>query len=131
MAKKLKKDLSENGKVKITVEGGTEGEMIFDFAALPDGTKEQLGPFGLGHKLGDSAAGKSGPDAEAVIKQTFQGLMEGKWTVRLPAAPKISTKAISEKFATLSGKDKRMAADLLRSLGIAIPGISEEAPAAA
>ena len=122
--RKLAKDLSEVGKVKITVADGSEGTMVFDFNEYPQEIKTQLGPFGLGHKLGDSAAGKAGAEAEEAIKATHQGLMEGKWTVRVPAAPKVSTKEITENFSKLSPKEQKTAQALLESLGIKIPGLS-------
>lgn len=127
--KKLSKDLSEAGKVKITVIDGTKGEMVFDFATLPPDIQTQFGPFGLGHKLGDSAAGKSGTDAEDAINTTWAGLMEGKWTVRVPAAPKVSVKEVAANYDRLSDKEKKTAQALLESLGIKIPGITAEASA--
>jgi len=32
--------------------------MTFDFNTLPKDIRVKFGPFGLGHKLGDSAAGR-------------------------------------------------------------------------
>lgn len=120
-AKKLKKDLSEKGLVKITVADGNQGEMVFDFATLPADVKDQLGPFGLGHKLGDSAAGKSGADAEDAIQKTWNGLMEGNWSVRVPAAPKVNLKDVAANFQNLSEKEKKNAQAILESLGIKLP----------
>lgn len=128
--KKLTKDLSEAGKVKITVLDGTKGEMVFDFATLPKDIQTQFGPFGLGHKLGDSAAGKGGTDAEDAINATWAGLMEGKWTVRVPAAPKVSTKEVAANYEKLSPKEKQTAQALLEALGIKIPGVTAEQKAA-
>jgi hypothetical protein len=124
MVKKLKKDLSEKGLVKISVADGAQGEMIFDFSKLPAEVQEQLGPFGLGHKLGDSAAGKAGTDAEEAISKTWEGLMEGKWSVRLPAAPKVNVKDVATNLSNLSEKDKKAAKAVLESLGIKIPGVT-------
>lgn len=122
--KKLKKDLSEAGLVKITVDGGKQGTMVFDFGTLPKNIQKQLGPFGLGHKLGDSAAGKAGLDAEEAIQATWKGLMEDKWTVRVPATPKVSLAEVAGNYDKLSEKEKKTAQALLASLGIKIPGIS-------
>lgn len=129
--KKLKKDLSEAGLVKITVDGGTKGQMVFDFALLPKTIQKALGPFGLGHKLGDSAAGKAGTEAEEAINTTWAGLMEDKWTVRVPAAPKVSLAEVAGNYEKLSDKEKKTAQALLASLGIKIPGITKEEAAAA
>ena len=123
-AKKLKKDLSTHPLVKITVAEGNAGEMTFDFTQLPAEIQTQFGPFGAGHKLGDSAAGKAGVEAEEAIKATWQGLLEGKWTVRVPASPKVSTKEVAANFDKLSDKEKKTAQALLASLGIKIPGVS-------
>ena len=122
--KKLQKDLSEDGLVKITVKDGAEGTMTFNFADLPAEIQAKFGPFGMGHKLGDSAAGKAGVEAEAAIKATWQGLMEGKWTVRVPAAPKVSVKEVASNFSQLDEKEKKKAAALLESLGLKIPGVN-------
>ena len=123
-AKKLKKDLSEHPLVKISVADGNKGEMIYDFNSLPADIQGKLGPFGLGHKLGDSAAGKHGPDAEEAVEKTFQGLMEGNWSVRVPAAPKVSIKDVAANLNNLSEKEKKTAQAVLASLGIKIPGIN-------
>jgi hypothetical protein len=98
--------------------------MVFDFSTLPQSIRKQLGPFGLGHKLGDSAAGKAGTDAEEAIQTTWQGLIEEKWTVRVPAAPKVSVAEVASNYDKLSDKEKKTAQALLTSLGIKIPGIS-------
>ncbi|MFA5543027.1 MAG: hypothetical protein WCY49_07105 [Anaerovoracaceae bacterium] len=122
--KKLSKDLSTHPLIKITVADGERGEMIFDFSKLPEDIQTKLGPFGLGHKLGDSAAGKAGTDAEDAITKTWDGLMEGNWSVRVPAAPKVSLKEVAANLANLSDKEKKTAQAVLASLGIKIPGVN-------
>jgi hypothetical protein len=82
--KKLSKEI-EGSVITISVEGGSP--MVFDFAALPKDIRAKLGPFGLSHKLGDAAAGKSGAEAEEAINKVFEGLASGDWTTRAPAAP--------------------------------------------
>jgi hypothetical protein len=124
--KKLSKDLTEHPLVKIKVLGGNEGEMVFDFTKLPEDIQEKFGPFGAGHKLGDSAAGKSGTEAEEAIQRVWSGLMDGDWSVRAPAAPKVSLKAIVDNYEALTDDEKTTAKDLLTSLGMKIPGITEE-----
>jgi len=123
-SKKLSKDLAtEPGVVIITVEGGKKGPMKFPFATLPENIRKNFGPFGLGHKLGDAAAGRKGEDAEASIMKVWEGLMKGDWTVRAPAAPKISVTEVASKFSALPKAEQAVAKKLLEGLGIAIPGI--------
>jgi TPR repeat protein len=94
-ARRLDKDLSTfPGKVAITVLGGSQGRMIFDPADLPGKIRENLIPFGLGHKLGDAAAGKSGTDAEEAILKVWEGIKSGDWTVRPHGGRNISPEAL-------------------------------------
>jgi len=124
--RKLEKDLATyEGKVAITVLGGTKGQMIFDPAELPGDVQNKLVPFGLGHKLGDAAAGKSGVEAEEAIEKVWEGLKTGDWTVRAPAAPKVSLKDVAANFQNLSDEEKAQAKLLMASLGIKLPGISD------
>jgi hypothetical protein len=123
MAKKLKKEINET-VVKISVVDGTQGEMEFDFLSLPDEVQDKLGPFGLSHKLGDAAAGKNGPEAEEAIQKVFKGLMENNWSVRAPAAPKISAKDVAANLENFEGPEKEEALAILQKLGISIPGLS-------
>ena len=113
--KKLAKEI-EGSVVTITVEGGTP--LQFDFAALPKDIRVKCGPFGLGHKLGDAAAGKSGAEAEESITKVWEGLMAGDWTTRAPAAPKLTKKNIAENLGNLSEDEAAAAKALLEKLGI-------------
>ena len=123
--RKLEKDLaSQPGKVVITVLGGAEGSMVFDPAELPEDIQQKLIPFGLGHKLGDSAAGKSGVEAEEAIEKVWEGLKAADWTVRAPATPKVSLKDVAANFQNLSDEEKESAKALMASLGINLPGIT-------
>ena len=124
MAKKLEKNI-EDSVIKITVLNGEKGEMAFDFNSLPEDIRTKLGPFGLNHKLGDAAAGKEGTDAEDAINRVFEGLMAGDWTVRAPAAPKISVKELAANYANLDDSQKEAAKALLASLGLKVPGVTE------
>ena len=122
--KKLSKDLaSKPGKVIITVEGGKAGAREYSPDDLPDKIQDLLPAFAVGHKLGDSAAGRSGVDAEAAIQKTWDGMMKGEWTVRVPAAPKISVTEIAANMAKLSPAEQKTAKALLKGLGITIPGM--------
>lgn len=124
--KKLEKDLTEHPLVKITALEGDKGQQVFDFTTLPEDIQSRLGPFGLGHKLGDAAAGRRGAEAEEAIAKVWDGLMAGDWSVRAPAVPKVSIKAIADNYEMLSTKEKATAQKLLKDLGMKIPGITEE-----
>ena len=122
--KKLTKDLTvKPGSVVITVEGGEKGAMAFDFSKLPEKIQELFGPFGLGHKLGDSAAGRAGKDAEAAITKVWDGLMKGDWSVRAPATPKVSLTEVAANFQKLAPAERKAAKALLDSLNIKLPGM--------
>jgi hypothetical protein len=115
--KRLKKVI--DGTVLTITEGQTGEVLSLDFATLPDGIQALLGPFGLSQKIGDSAAGKKGAEAIAAMNKVWTGLSEGNWSVRAPAAEKISKKSILGKFADMpDGKEKELAAQLLKKLGI-------------
>ena len=120
-SRKLIKDLSVPGEVSLTAAGGTQGKMTFKMADLPKEILDQLPAFGAGHKLGDSAAGRSGTDAEDVIQKTWKGMVEGNWTVRLPAQPKVSIKEIDDNLAKLPPKERAAAEEVLKKIGIALP----------
>ncbi|MHA1481919.1 MAG: hypothetical protein ACTSQA_00590 [Candidatus Heimdallarchaeaceae archaeon] len=126
MSKKRMSKTITGTVVAITVIDGENGTMEFNFNDLPEEIQAKFGPFGLGHKLGDAAAGKKGVDAEEAITKVFDGLMDSNWSVRAPAAPKVSTKVISENFGNLSEDEQAAAKAVLASLGINIPGISKE-----
>lgn len=113
--KKLAKEI-EGSIVKLSVEGGPFKE--YDFAVLPKDIRQKFGPFGLSHKLGDSAAGKSGADAEAAIDKVWEGLMAGDWTTRAPAAPKLTKKNLVENLGGMSKEEQEAAKQLLAKLGI-------------
>ncbi len=119
--KKLSKDLSTAGLIKLTVVDGVKGEMVYDFAKLPKDIQTKFGPFGAGHKLGDAAAGRKGTEAEDAITKIWEGLMKGEWSVRAPAVPKVSVADIAAKFDNLSKAEKKAAAPLLAALNITVP----------
>lgn len=124
--KKLSKDLATKpGTVIITVEGGEKGAMEFPFDKLPPAIQEKFGTFGYGHKLGDSAAGRKGKDAEAAILKVNDGLMKGDWSVRAPAAPKVNVAEIMTNFEKLSKKEQEVAKKFLSGIGLALPGITQ------
>lgn len=114
--KKLTKEIAGN-LVNIT-EGITGKSMIFDFGTLPAEIQAKLGPFGLGHKLGDGAAGKEGAEAVEAIEKVWNGLMANDWSVRAPAGPKVNMKEIEDKIAGLSEDEQAAARALLAKLGV-------------
>ena len=118
--RKLSKDVTyENGgAVIITVVNGENGPMTFNFSDLPAEIQAKFGPFGLGHKLGDAAAGESGVDAEKSITAVWKGLLEGNWTTRAPAAPKIDKKSVIARFQNMDDATKEQALNVLREMGI-------------
>ena len=107
------------GTVLTITEGDTGAVLTYDFTSLPAAIQAAFGPFGMGHKLGDAAAGKKGQEAVDAINKVWEGLMKGDWTVRAPAAEKISKKSILDKFNEMpAGKEKNLAKDLLTKLGL-------------
>jgi hypothetical protein len=116
--KKIERDVNlETGVIAFEVLGGTKGRMEFNFHDLPDQNKDRLGPFGLNHKLGDSAAGREGEEAEEAIIKTWEGLMANEWTTRAPAQPKVTKKAITEQLDQLPSEEAEAAKALLAKLG--------------
>jgi hypothetical protein len=73
----------------------------------------------MASKLGDAAAGKKGQDAVDAINKVWEGLVSGNWSVRAPAAEKISKNSIMEKFNAMpEGKEKKLTESILKNLGI-------------
>lgn len=120
--KKMSKEVvyGDDACVKIQVVGGDQGEMTFLMSDLPEDIVTKLAPFGLGHKLGDAAAGCSGIEAEAAVQKVWEGLTKGEWTTRQPAAPKIDRKVVLERMNGMSPEDQEKAKALLASLGVSL-----------
>jgi len=121
--KKKRKRLSKKieGTVLTIVEATTETTMTFDLLDLPADIQALFAPFGMSQKLGDSAAGKKGQEAVDSINKVWEGLKAGNWSVRAPAAEKITKKSIISKFDEMpDGKEKDIAAGLLKTLGISV-----------
>ena len=118
MAKKLEKSI-EDTIVKLNIVA--LGKVLeFDFLTLPQAIQDKFGPFGLGHKLGDAAAGKGAEEIEASIIKVWEGLEKGDWSVRAPAGPKVSKKAIADGIAGLDEDEANAAKALLAKLGIVL-----------
>lgn len=120
--RRLEKEVDyENAVVKIAVIGGEKGEMVYNFSDLPADIKAKLGPFGLSHKLGDAAAGKSGTEAEEAIIKTFEALMESNWATRISNGPSIPTKKeLTERVGALPDSEREEVMALLAKLGVKI-----------
>ena len=117
MAKKLTKEIV--GTV-VTLTSGEESKS-FDFATLPADIQTKFGPFGLGHKLGDAAAGKEGVEIFASIEKVWEGLEKGDWSVRAPAGEKVNVKTLLSNVDSMEGTDEEKArlkailADLMKA----------------
>lgn len=119
--KKRDKKLSKNidgTVISIKVVGGVKGEMTFDTANLPKKIQSILIPFGAGHKLGDSAAGRSGVDAEDAIVKVWEGLEKGEWSVRQPAETKVSISIMQSALDNMTPEDAANARELMAKMGI-------------
>ena len=113
--RKLIKDFTDTA---ITLEVPSAGETLSfelaDFSKVSD----QLFRYGLSQKLGDAAAGKDGQEAIDAINKVAEGLIKGDWSVRAPAAPKVTKAQINENLSNMSDKERAQAEELLKKLGI-------------
>lgn len=126
MAKKVKKlEKKIEGAVVSIKEITTDTQMVFDFSKLPAEIQAKLGPFGLSHKLGDAASASHGQEAVDDIKQVWDGLMKGDWSVRAPRGESVSLNTLNSGLEKLPPKEAQAARALLLKLGIL------KAPAAA
>jgi hypothetical protein len=115
--RKLSKSIE--GNILTIKEHTTDTVTDYDFSTLPEGVQAMLGPYGLSSKLGDSAAGKKGQDAVDAINKVWNGLMDGNWTVRAPAAEKISKNSILSRYEAMEeGAEKDATKMALIGLGI-------------
>jgi hypothetical protein len=95
-------------------------DLTYDFASLPNDIKVKFGPFGLGHRIGDAAAGKKGKEAVEAMNKVWKGLMEGNWTVRAPAGEKLTKKGLTSKIDQMNPKEQAAARALLEKLGLSL-----------
>jgi len=118
---KKKRKLSKSivGNVLTIVEADTNTTMTFDAGKLPEAIQANLMPYGMSQKLGDAAAGKKGQVAVDSINKVWEGLMKGDWSVRAPAAEKISKNDILATYNDMAeGKEKVIFKGLLEKLGV-------------
>jgi hypothetical protein len=120
IVKKSKKLSKVAEGTKLTISEGLTGQVLtFDYAGLSAEIKDKLLMHGFSQKLGDAAAGKEGQEAIDAINKVYDGLVKGDFTVRVPAAEKVTKKSIMDKFNEMpDGKEKKMAEALLKNLGI-------------
>jgi hypothetical protein len=118
--KKLSKEFNKENQNQLTITESVTGKVMkFDFKAYPPAIQANLGPFGMGSKLGDAAAGKEGQDAVDAIMKVHEGLMKGDWTVRAPASAKVSTSDVLGRYNAMpEGPEKLVAKKFLESLGL-------------
>ena len=118
--KVLTKDLkSVPGSLVLTIVG-VEGSITYNPNDLPVEVQENLPAFALSHKLGDAASGKSGTEAAEAIGKVWEGMLKGDWTVRAPAAKKISVTSIIENLGNLGADEQEKARAALAALGITL-----------
>ena len=101
----------------ITIEVPAANESMTYTLADFEQVQEQLAMYGISQKLGDAAAGKDGAEAVAAIKKVADGLKAGDWSVRAPAAPKVTKAQINEKLDAMSPKEREAANALLKKMG--------------
>lgn|SRR5574337_206731 len=114
--KRISKTPVDNG-VSIVLEGFPP--LLCEVDKLTDDIKTKCAIYGISQKVGDSAAGLGGEEAYNAMVNTWQSLVEGKWTLRLPGEKiSLNKKAVQEKFADLSTEDQEKARNLLASFGL-------------
>ncbi len=118
-AKKLSKVIE--GTVLTITEGVTNTVLKYDAKAFTPEIKERLMMHGFSQKLGDAAAGKEGLEAVEAIKKVADGIVKGDFTVRVPAAEKITKKGILDIYTAMpAGKEKDIFKATLEKLGIKV-----------
>lgn len=122
--KKLKSWFEGDNETVLCLEviDGQRGVMRFDTADLPEEIKAKMIPFATLKKLGSQGAcsGKKGAAAEEAIEAVWGSLVNGDWTLRQPAAPKVSLKDIANNIGELSPDDQEKARELLARLGLKV-----------
>lgn len=112
-AKRAKKVSKSVEGLVLTIKAG-EIEKVYSAEGFSDDVKRNLMMHGLSQKLGDCFAGKETDEGVALADKTYEALQKGEWTMRMPAAEKITKKQVVEAFANLSEEELAIA----RSLGL-------------
>jgi hypothetical protein len=116
---------SSEGIFKVSITGGKKGEQIFDAKTLPENIQAMLPAFALNHKLGDSTSGVRGVDAEEAIDKTWAAMMAGTWEVKIAKGPSVKASEVKAGYEALPDAIKAQALDLLKALGLKIPGVTD------
>lgn len=107
--------------VSIEVVGVESGPIEYNLTDVSDDIKDQLALHGLSQKLGDSAAGKEGADAEASISETWSNLVEGKFRGERAAGERMPTKkSMTDSLSKLSPEEQEEARKALAKLGVTL-----------
>lgn len=114
--KKLSKSIVNETTVRIEVLG--YDSIDYDFNDLTPVIQEKFGPFGLSHKLGDSAAGKVGQEAVDAINAVWEGLLKGDWSTRAPAQKKLSKSEAEDTLSNMSEEEAAEARAVLEKFGL-------------
>ena len=93
-------------------------KLEFSLDQFSDDIQQKLSMYGISQKLGDAAAGKDGQEAVDAIQKVADGLIAGDWTIRAPAAAKVTKAQINDNLANMSDKEQVAAKALLEKLGI-------------
>lgn len=118
-AKRPRKLVKTIDGTTINLEIASLGESLtFTFDQFNEDIQGKLGMYGLSQKLGDAAAGKDGEEARDAIQKVADGLIAGDWTIRAPAAPKVTKKEIASNLENMSDAEQTAAKELLAKLGI-------------
>ena len=115
----IKSTSMEELMVSIEVVGVESGPVQYNLTDVSDEIKDQLALHGLSQKLGDSAAGKEGADAEASISETWSNLVEGKFRGERAAGERMPTKKfMTASLEKLSPAEQEDAKAALAKLGV-------------
>lgn len=121
MSKERKLIRTIAGAVVTMKEVMTGKEIVCDFSLLNAEIQAKLGPFGLSHKLGDSAAGAVGQDAVDSITKTWEGLVAGNWRVAGERGASVSVNAVNAGIEKLPAGEQKLARQLMLKLKVIKP----------
>lgn len=117
----IKSTSMEQLMVSIEVVGVESGPIEYNLTDVSDEIKDQLALHGLSQKLGDSAAGKEGADAESSIAETWSNLVEGKFRGERAAGERMPTKkSMTDSLSKLSPAEQETAKAALAKLGVVL-----------
>jgi len=119
--KLIKATSKETMSVSIEVVGVESGPVEYPITELSQEIVDQLALHGLSQKLGDSAAGKEGADAESSIAETWSNLVEGKFKGERAGGERMpSKKSMAATLEGLSPEEQEESRAALAKLGIVL-----------